>query len=191
MLLSKSNFKLHLDTAWEARFMKAIFTVRSDLVGRAITLIDGGYYNHCGIYDPAVDNRGGYIIEANPFEGVRRRLLGPILSESIGFAILELAMPREEMALEWLHQQVGLSYDWLGLLGLAFGVDWTHGDKWVCAPLTLMTFIQAGATLDGGPQPRFDYVAGVREAYEILEKLGAKITTSYHPRQGLPLLPRQ
>jgi len=158
--------------------MKAIFTVRSDLLGRVITHIDGGHYNHCGVYDPGYDCRGGFIIEANPFEGVRRRLLGPILSEASGFAILDLQVPDENQGMDWLHRQLGLKYDWLGLLGIALKEDWLREGKWVCSPLTLLTFIQAGASLDGSPQPRFDYAVGVRQAYETLIKLGARVTSS-------------
>lgn len=162
--------------------MKAVFTVRKDWVGRTITCIDKGPFNHCGIYEPGHDSRGGFIIEANPFEGVRRRPLGPILSDVSGFAIVELSnLPQEELAFEWLKKQVGRKYDWIGLLGIAFGADWMQDGKWVCAPLTLMTFIMAGASLDGSPQPRFEYAVGVRDAFDTLQDLGGLVTTLMLP----------
>lgn len=162
--------------------MKAIFTTRQDTLGNIITLVDGGPYNHCGIYDDATDNRGGYIIEANPFEGVRRRLLGPVLSSTSGFAIMDLAVPQEQYAMAWLRQQVGRKYDWLGLMGIVFGTDWLREDRWVCSPLTMMTFVQAGVSLDGGSQPGFNYVMGVSEAFDTLVYLGAKVTSSFTAR---------
>lgn len=168
--------------------MKAVFTVRSDWLGKTITKIDKGPYNHCGIYEPGYDSRGGFIIEANPFEGVRRIPLGPILSSVCGFAIVELSgLPQEDLAMDWLKRQVGKNYDWRGLAGIAFGADWTTEDKWICSALTMMTFIQAGATVDGGAQPGFGYAVGVREAFETLEKLGAKVTRAPHHLLSRPL----
>lgn len=171
--------------------MKAIFTTRQDMLGEVISWIDGGPYNHCGIYDEAVDCNGGFIIEANPFEGVRKRLLGPVLNSVEGFAILDLPLPEEELALAWLRTQVGKKYDWLGLTGILFGADWMREDRWVCSPLTLTTFIQAGATLDGGGPPGFNPVMGVRDTYLTLIQLGAKVTSSVMPKQGLPLQLKQ
>lgn len=165
--------------------MKAIFTIRQDMLGRVISWADGGPYNHCGIYDEAVDNRGGFIIEANPFEGVRKRLLGPVLSEVEGFAILDLTLPEEGLAMAWLRAQIGKRYDWLGLTGIMFGTDWTRDNRWVCAPLTMTSFIQGGATLDGGGPPGFHPVMGVREAYRMLIQLGATVTSSVLPKSML------
>lgn len=162
--------------------MKAVFTARSDWLGKTITRIDKGPYNHCGVYEPGHDSRGGFIIEANPFEGVRRIPLGPVLSEVQGFAIVELKdLPETELALTWLKQQVGKKYDWRGLAGIAFGADWTSESKWICSALTMMTFIQAGATLDGGGPPGFRYAVGVREAFELLVQMGGVVTQV--PRQ--------
>lgn len=171
--------------------MKAIFTIRQDTLGTIISWADGSPYNHCGIYDNAVDNRGGFIIEASPFEGVRRRVLGPILSSVEGFAILDLSLPNEEEAMTWLRTQVGKKYDWVGLAGILFGADWMQGNRWVCSPLTMMTFMQAGATLDGGGLPGFSYVMGVKRAFETLQNLGAKVTLSSSPRLAPPLQRRQ
>ena len=162
--------------------MKAIFTIRPGVLGGIITHLDKGQYNHCGIYEPATDGRGSSIIEANPFEGVRKRFLGPVLNSGVGFSILELGLPNEEDAMKWLRQQVGKKYDWRGLIGVSVGADWSHEEKWFCTALTLMTFIQAGATLDGSAQPQFDYVVGVRDAYDTLVKLGAAVVTSYDPK---------
>lgn len=157
--------------------MKAVFTIRNDWVGRTITCIDKGPFNHCGIYEPAHDSTGGFIIEAMPFKGVRKKPLGPLLDEVEGFAIVELKdLPQEYIAKAWLDQQIGRRYDWRGLLGIAFGANWTNEEKWVCAPLTLMTFIMAGASLSNGPQPGFDYAVGVREAFDVIQNLGGVIT---------------
>jgi hypothetical protein len=171
--------------------MKAIFTIRQDLLGDVISWVDGGPYNHCGVYDNAVDNRGGFIIEATPFEGVRRRLLGPVLGSVAGFAIVDLPLPEEEQAMAWLRAQVGKGYDWMGLAGILFGTDWMRDNRWVCSPLTIMTFMQAGATLDGGGPPGFNYVMGVRQAYDTLQNLGAKVTSLSSPISKPPRLPKQ
>lgn len=158
--------------------MKAIFTIRQDFLGDVIVRLDGGPYNHCGIYDEAGTGGRGFIIEAIPFEGVRKRPVESVLSSAAGVGILDLQMPDEEYALKWLRQQVGRKYDLLGLLGIALGADWLRDDRWVCSPLTMMTFIQAGASLDGGPQPGFNYVMGVSDAYKTLISLGARTISS-------------
>lgn len=86
------------------------------------------------------------MIEATMLHGVRRvskreAMKGQTFVTSVSYTVLNSAE-----GLRWARQQVGMSYDFSGALGLAIAPDrdWTKEGWWFCYELAAATISAAG-----------------------------------------------
>lgn len=62
---------------------------------------------------------------------------------------------------EFLAQQHGKPYDWMGLLGVAWRTKLQDPDKWFCSELIQAALDYAGVDTGAGPSPKFTSPAGL------------------------------
>lgn len=96
--------------------------------------------SHCLIRD------GDYMIEATMRHGVRRTPLEVAMKGQTQVASVTYFVPDATAGLLWARQQVGMSYDFSGALGIAIAPDrdWTKEGWWFCYELAAATLSAAG-----------------------------------------------
>lgn len=62
-------------------------------------------------------------------------------------ALMTIPTPNEADGTQFLRDQLGKPYDWLGALGLAFHRDWQEDDAWWCSELAAAAVQAAGMQL--------------------------------------------
>lgn len=87
----------------------------------------------------------GSVIEAWPGKGVHRR---PFWSDITGIEFFKIVDPRysPERAQEFLHEQIGQGYDYLGVLRF-LSRRRKSNDKWFCSELIFRAASAGGALL--------------------------------------------
>ncbi len=96
--------------------------------------------SHCMIED------GEYMIEATMLHGVRRELKEVAMKGQTPVTRVSYSVPDAAEGLRWARQQVGMSYDFSGAMGLAIAPDrdWTKEGWWFCYELAAATIAAAG-----------------------------------------------
>lgn len=120
--------------------MKVIFTRNYWPASIAIRVLTASRWHHCGI---VVDNE---VIEAGAWHGVRSVPLAQFKKRG-EWAIYDVPLASEEKAIEWVSQQLGKPYDWLGVFGLMLSHNWHKENRWYCSELVAAAAIQGGTPI--------------------------------------------
>lgn len=119
--------------------MKVIFTRNNWPASILIRVLTASRWHHCGIVI------GNHVVEASAWGGVRKVPLGEFKTRG-KWAIYDVPLTNEESMCEWLSQQLGKPYDWLGVFGLVLSHNWHKENRWYCSELV------AAAAEKGGTQ---------------------------------------
>jgi hypothetical protein len=89
----------------------------------------------------------GRVFEATMQHGVREALLSQAMSGVVSFRDMIVPVQDVGAVIEFLSQQVGAKYDYLGALGipLLYSTDWADTSRWWCSELVFAA-IGAGGT---------------------------------------------
>lgn len=118
--------------------MKLIYLTGRGPLSTIIRHIDGGRWSHVGIID------GDHVIEAVWTDGVRYRRLDSLMEDRPEHEILDVTLPNEAEALQWVRQQIGKPYDFTGVIGLGFGRNWQESSRWYCSELAVTAAVKGG-----------------------------------------------
>ena len=119
--------------------MQVIFSTGPHLGSWFLRTVMFSEWSHCGI----ITEDGLSVIEASSKYGVVKTPVEKF--QRYGkWAIQDVPVPDEDAAFSALYEQLGKSYDWLGLLGLAFVREWNSDDKWFCSELVQYVKVKGG-----------------------------------------------
>lgn len=142
-----------------------IFTTTRTLPSAAIRAIDGGACSHCGIL---LDD--GTVIDSTfKHGGVAKQGLSEFLAGKVVINAIELNLPREAYAVQWLYAQLGKRYDYKALVGWSLWKDWNSRDRWYCSELLVSCAIAGGMRTVEPPRR-----VGVRLAHELVYAWAAR-----------------
>lgn len=111
--------------------MKVIFTNKHNSISSyLIRLVTLSKYSHM-----AVLLEDGNVIDTTLVSGVRIQSLEKFSEHYVDRTIREVSLPDEKAAVDFLYYQIGKSYDWTALIGIAFRNKWTDDDSWFCSEL--------------------------------------------------------
>lgn len=119
--------------------MKFYFVTSKGLISKIIRAFEGGRSSHVAI---GINNR---IYDSTLLHGVKSWSEEEFSAKHTIQDIIELDLSMEDLALCFLLDQVGKSYDWTALIGFLLWRDWTKPDKWYCSELALAV-IQNGSS---------------------------------------------
>jgi uncharacterized protein YycO len=98
-----------------------------------------GKWSHCGIV-----TGNNSVVEARAFHGVTEGSLSGFLQRYPTHEICKIECPDPDSGIAWARTQVGKSYDYLSILGLATRNSWQDNDKWQCSELVETAIEKAG-----------------------------------------------
>lgn len=112
--------------------MKVIFTNKHmSIASRLIKLVTLSKFSHM-----AVLLKDGNVIDTTFLSGVRIQSLEKFSKHYRDRIVREVVLPNELAAEQFLYSQIGKSYDWTALVGIAVrNGKWTDDDKWFCSEL--------------------------------------------------------
>ena len=108
--------------------MKVIFTTDNLPASIAIRVLTASTWHHCAVVI------GQEVIEASGLHGVRKVPLDEFKSRG-NWAIYDIHVADDWAANNWLYQQLGKPYDWLGVFGLMLSRRWQNEKRWYCSEL--------------------------------------------------------
>lgn len=93
----------------------------------------------------ALVDRGGSIIEARAFSGVRTTYLSAAIASSSKHALRQIDCDAQQ-AWAFACGQLFKPYDWTAVFGIGLHRDWQQDDKWFCSELVAAS-LMAGGTM--------------------------------------------
>lgn len=122
--------------------IQLLFSTNNALGSRVIRGFTDSDYSHVDI----VCTHDQKIIGALAFKGVTEYTVADRIAHSTKHEF-RMIDGSEALALAYAHGQIGKSYDWMGIFGLAFDDrDWQRDDKWFCSELVAKAALEAGNT---------------------------------------------
>ncbi|WP_457679451.1 hypothetical protein [Thermovibrio sp.] len=120
------------------------------LTSRLIRWWQWGFpYTHIAYCLDLVNPNDPVVIEAW-WNGARKGWFSEVHTPGTDFAVYSVEVTDKQKALieEFLHDQLSVPYDWLGILGFPLR-NWKlqRKDKWFCSELVFTAFKQAGIEL--------------------------------------------
>ena len=86
------------------------------------------------------------VIESRIFSGVQLTPLNDFKRRG-RWAYIDVELPNEQRAVDWLYAQIGKRYDLTGLVRFAFQRRWLRDDKHYCTDLPAIAAIRGGRPL--------------------------------------------
>lgn len=121
--------------------IQILFTTNRAPFSRLIRLATWSEFSHCDLICPDDDD---LLIGSIPMKGVITHSLDERIDRSHRWAVYEVD-GSAGAAWTYAAKQLGKSYDWLGILGIAMKRDWQGDDKWFCSELVAKACLEAGA----------------------------------------------
>jgi uncharacterized protein YycO len=119
--------------------MRVIYSRRNTLPSALIRWMTWSRWSHVSV---AVSET--MVIDARAIGGVRYRSLEELTNKASRFEFVDLALPDEAAAMQFLRAQVGRRYDWGMVLGVVWRSSrWHDNARWACSELVAAA-IEAG-----------------------------------------------
>lgn len=106
-------------------------TVREWLIATAIQTITNGPYSHVELIDDRFTDEAWYsssILDG----GVRKKHITPTEGH---WDIYDINCTEPSLVFDFIESQIGLGYDWLGLLTCSLGLGSGSSCKWFCSEI--------------------------------------------------------
>lgn len=85
------------------------------------------------------------VIDARLFGGVRYRSLDALIADASAHEVVDVPLPSEVSALDWLRMQIGRRYDWSAIFGMIWRSGrWADDDAWFCSELAAAAMAAGG-----------------------------------------------
>jgi uncharacterized protein YycO len=120
-----------------------IFSRRRSLGSWLIRVFCWSRWSHVSIV-----YHGDDLIDATlTHRGVRMRRVADLLREASAVEWVQVDVPDEAAALDWLAKQLGRRYDWTAVVGFIFRAGWADPGKWFCSELAAAAIQKGGRKL--------------------------------------------